>query len=69
MRVKADSLEGRKAHAFLDGVDVSSDCVAADDSEGWVDLIVRDENGIMQLDDLRQEPLITRLSGSVKIIL
>ncbi len=50
MRVKADSLEGRMAHAFLDGVDVSAGCVEADDEQGWVELLVRDKKGHIEVD-------------------
>lgn len=30
--------------AFLDGVEVTNDCFAADDEEGWVDCYERDPN-------------------------
>jgi hypothetical protein len=33
------------ARVYLDGVDVSNDCAALDDREGWVELMERDARG------------------------
>ena len=65
MRVSAITLKGRMAHAFLDGVDVSHLCVAADDDEGWVDLLVTDDNGRPVVD--WHNPAVKRHTGSVVI--
>jgi hypothetical protein len=68
MRVKASSLEGRKAHAFLDGVDVSAECVEADDEQGWVELLVRNEKGRIRVGfGFGSGPLVRRHFGAVVI--
>ena len=66
MRVKADSLEGRKAQAFLDGVEVSEDCTEADDEQGWVELLVRDKKGRIEV-GFDDEPLTKQHFGAVVI--
>ena len=66
MIVSANTPEGRMAHAFLDGVDVSHLCVMADDEAGWVDLLVKDENGKIQIDGWH-DPIIKRHTGTVVI--
>jgi hypothetical protein len=66
MRVKADSLEGRTAQAFLDGVDVSEDCTEADDEQGWVELLVRDKKGHVRI-GFDDEPLVKQHFGTVVI--
>lgn len=64
--MKASSLEGRKTHAFLDGVDVSAECLEADDVQGWVELLVRDKNGRIQV-GFDREPLVKQHFGNVVI--
>ena len=66
MRIAARTLEGRWAHAFLDGVDVSNLCVEADDDEGWVDLLVKSMDGRYKIDGWG-EPIIKRHTGKVVI--
>ncbi len=66
MRVQADSLEGRKAQALLDGVDVSDNCVEADDEQGWVVLLARDKNGHI-LTGLDGDALVRQHFGAVVI--
>ena len=68
MRVNAKDPEGRNAHAYLDGVDVSAECVRADDTEGWVDLLVNDEARKTRV-TLDGEVEIKRVYGIVKITL
>lgn len=66
MRLKADSLEGAKAQAYLDGVDVSAECVEADDEKGWVELLVRDKEGRIRV-GFDGEPLVRQHFGAVVI--
>lgn len=66
MRIYANSAEGRTARAFLNDEDVSTSCTAADDAEGWVDLLVRDEDGRIVL-GLNRKPVIERKTGNVRI--
>lgn len=43
----ADSqFEAMRHRCFLDGVDISMDCFAADDVEGWADCYVRGADGL-----------------------
>jgi hypothetical protein len=45
MRVDArTNSKAKYFDAFLNGENVSADCVAADDSEGWVELLERNED-------------------------
>ncbi len=66
MRVEADSNEGYMTQAFLNGVDVSAECVAADDKQGWVELLVRDKNGRIKV-GFDGEPLVSQHFGAVVI--
>ncbi len=66
MRIKADSLEGRIAQAFLDGVEVSNDCIEADDEQGWVELLVRNKQGRVKA-GFDGEPLVKQHFGNVVI--
>ncbi len=66
MRIHADSLEGRKAQALLDGFDVSDLCVEADDQQGWVELIEKDEKGQIRV-GFDGEPLVKQHFGDVVI--
>ena len=66
MRVSADSPEGRMAQAFLDGVDVSKECITADDEQGWVELLVRDKKGRIKI-GYDSEPLVRQHFGTVVI--
>ncbi len=66
MRLKADTLEGAKAQAFLDGVEVSNDCIEADDKQGWVELLVRDKQGRVKA-GFDGEPLVKQHFGTVVI--
>ena len=68
MRVNAKDPEGRNARAYLDGVDVSAECVRADNTEGWVDLLVKDESGKTRV-TLDEEPEIKRVYGVVEIVI
>lgn len=66
MRIYASSAEGRSARAFLNNEEVSELCTAADDAEGWVDLLVRGEDGRIVLNNWH-EPIIERKTGRVRI--
>lgn len=66
MRVKVDSLEGARAQAFLDGVEVSKDCTEADDEKGWVELLIRDKQGRIKV-GFDGEPLVKQHFGAVVI--
>lgn len=40
-----EAATGEHLRVYLDGVDVTNDCTEADDRDGWVRLLARDENG------------------------
>lgn len=44
-RHSAERFHGRFWHVFVDGVNVTKDCVSADDRHGWALLYVRDRKG------------------------
>jgi hypothetical protein len=55
---------------YFDGKEVAIDCTAADDQEGWVDLVIRDEQGkIIWADKELPIAKIERLYGKVEIVL
>jgi hypothetical protein len=66
MEIHAVTPEGRRAGAYLDGVDVSNRCVAANDEAGWVDLIALDDKGKFIIDGYH-DPVIERYAGAVTI--
>lgn len=49
MRVTVAEHQGRY-RVWLDGEDISADCFAADDVEGWADCYVRGEEGSFVVD-------------------
>jgi hypothetical protein len=61
------------ARTFLNGTDVSDECLAANPYEGWVDLIVIDEYGRLTVDsegDVQTErkrgEVVVRIGGEVQ---
>lgn len=56
------------ARVLLDGIDVSSDCMACDDSEGFVILFVRDDNGRAFIDRHTDRVATERRTGTVRFI-
>jgi len=67
MRIHADSYEGHKANAYLNGKDVSAMCVQADDEEGWVELLVKDAAGNYVLAANDEDILTEKHYGEVVI--
>lgn len=51
---------------LLDGVDISNDCFASDDIEGWADCYVRERNGSAVIRD--GELVTVRRRGHVELI-
>lgn len=55
-----------RCRAFLDDIDVSDKCVAADPIEGWVDCYHVGRDGKFTTDDLGY-PKVERICGRVRI--
>lgn len=53
------------ARAFWEGIEVSDQCFAADDVEGWADIFVMDADGQLAIEG--GELVSTRLHGRVEI--
>jgi hypothetical protein len=45
LTVKEHPYESRLARCTLDGVDITTDCFAADEEEGWADCYCRNDEG------------------------
>lgn len=56
---------GVHLHIFVNGVDVTTDCAAADDRQGWAVLYQRDRRGAIRAD--RDGPITTLAVGSVTL--
>ena len=63
--VQSHPRESRIARVTINGIDVTRDCTAADDVQGWAECFIRDEDGrlIREPTCLRHE----RLTGDVVI--
>ena len=70
MRVIASEFveHGKRAKVYVDGIDVSNRCQAADDVEGWADCLKLNEKEEFYFTDKdRKELARERLYGEIKI--
>jgi hypothetical protein len=58
---------GVHLHIFLNGVDVTTDCAAADDRQGWAVLYQRDRRGKIIVDRAHEGPVMTLSTGIITI--
>ena len=68
VRVEEDKWCCGSMHCEVDGTDVTQDCIAANEEEGWAELYEMQSNGRPVLTENRQ-PKIKRLFGKVVLTL
>lgn len=65
MRITYKDEAAKTAVIFLNGMDVTPQVTQADSGEGWVDMVLLDEAGLVKMDGER--PFIVRVYGRVII--
>lgn len=67
MRVDYKHPAAAKIKIFLNNQDVTQLTVEADNNDGWVDMVVRDVNDKVILDEVTKQPVLVRVYGRVAI--
>lgn len=67
MRINYKHPSAATVKIYLNGRDVTTLTVEADNDAGWVDMVVLDVNRQVVLDEVSGRPLLVRVTGTVEI--